>query len=483
MTTRAAGGFRGIGWTALAQGMTVIVSFGSMLILSRLLSPDDFGVFAAAAPIIGFAQQLQALGTALAIVQAREVSKAQLNALFWISFSLAVVLAAVVALSGPWVARLMDEPRLEAVLAVGSLAVVLSSLASQPQALLARGLRFRTMALRDVASSLLGTLAAIALALAWGDHWGLVASALVMPLVAFAISAMATRWRPGLPERGADVRPMLGFGIRIWLANQFAFAARQGDNLVIGHAESSHALGLYNRAYSLLLFPIIRIVPAFGSVAVPGLARLVDDAEASRRLYWRTVGLLLLACHPPLLVVLFMPHALIRLLIGPQWLEAANLFSWFAAGACAEVFAATLTWLMTSRGRGNAMVRASAVCSVVALVAFVTGIRWGVEGVAIAYVASQLLIGFPHMAWLATREGPVSLPGLVRGLLPHALGLLAAGLALAAWTWPGWAQAVPDNLWLRVALAVVIAYTAYAAAFALVPQARRLMLTWRWSGA
>lgn len=416
MTARAAGGFRGIGWTALGQGMTVIVSFGSMLVLSRLLSPDDFGVFAAAAPIIGFAQQLQALGTTLAIVQAREVTKAQLNALFWISFSLAVVLAAIVALSGPWVARL-------------------------------------------------------------------VASALVMPLVAFAISAMATRWRPGLPERGAQVRPMLGFGIRIWLANQFAFAARQADNLVIGHAESSHALGLYNRAYSLLLFPIIRIVPAFGSVAVPGLARLVDDAEASRQLYWRTVGLLLLACHPPLLVVLFMPHALIRLLIGPQWLEAANLFSWFAAGACAEVFAATLTWLMTSRGRGNAMVRASAVCSVVALVAFVTGIRWGVEGVAIGYVASQLLIGFPHMAWLATREGPVSLPGLVRGLLPHALGLLAAGLALAAWTWPGWAQAVPDNLWLRVALAVVIAYTAYAAAFALVPQARRLMLTWRWSGA
>jgi polysaccharide transporter, PST family len=478
MTARAAGAFRGIGWTAMGQGVTVLVSFGSMLVLSRLLTPDDFGVFAAAAPIIGFAQQLQALGTALAIVQAREVTKAQLNALFWISFSLALALAAIVALSGPWVARLMDEPRLEPVLAVGSLAVILSSLASQPQALLARGLRFRTMALRDVASAVLGTLAAIALAMAWGDHWGLVASALVMPLVAFAISALATRWWPGLPTRAAQVRPMLGFGIRIWLSNQFAFAARQADNLVIGHAESSHALGLYNRAYSLLLFPVVRIVPAFGSVAVPGLSRLVDDAEASRRLYWRTVGLLLIACHPPLLVVLFLPEAVIRLLIGPQWLEGASLFAWFAAGACAEVFAATLAWLMTSRGRGNAMVRASAVCSAVALVAFVTGIRWGIEGVAAAYVISQMAIGFPHMAWLATREGPVSLKGLAAGLLPHGLALMATALALA-----GWAQVAPDNLLLRVASAVAIAYAAYAAAFASIPGARRLLLSWRWSEA
>ena len=477
MTARAAGAFRGIGWTAMGQGVTVLVSFGSMLVLSRLLTPDDFGVFAAAAPIIGFAQQLQALGTTLAIVQAREVTKAQLNALFWISFSLAVALAAIVALSGPWVARLMDEPRLEAVLAVGSLAVILSSLASQPQALLARGLRFRTMALRDVASAILGTMAAIALAMAWGDHWGLVASALVMPLVAFAISAVAARWWPGLPARGSQVRPMLGFGVKIWLSSQFAFAARQADNMVIGHAESSHALGLYNRAYSLLLFPIVRIVPAFGSVAVPGLARLVDDAEGSRRLYWRTVGLLLLACHPPLLVVLVFPEAVIRLLIGQQWLEGTHLFAWFAGGACAEIFAATLTWLMSSRGRGNAMVRASAVCSGVALVAFLAGIRWGIEGVAAAYVVSQLAIGFPHMAWLATREGPVSLSGLARGLLPHGLGLLAAGLALA-----GWVQLAPDNLLLRVASALGIAYTAYAAAYALVPEARRLMLTWRWSG-
>lgn len=478
MTAQAAGAFRGIGWAAAGQGVTVLVSFASMLVLSRLLSPDDFGVFAAAAPIIGFAQQLQALGMNLAIVQAREVSKAQLNTLFCISFTLSLALAAIVALTGPMVARLMDEPRLEAVLAVGAIAVVLSSLSSQPQALLARGLRFRTMALRDMASALLGTLAAIALAAAWGDHWSLMASVLVTPLVAFAIAAIATRWRPGLPSREAQVRPMLGFGIRIWLSNQFAFAARQADNLIIGHAESSHALGLYNRAYSLLLFPITRIVPAFGSVAVPGLARLVDDADGSRRLYWRTVGLLLLACHPPLLAVLFFPDAMIRLLIGPQWLESTSLFTWFAVGACAEIFAATLAWLMTSRGRGNAMVRASGVCSAVALVAFFTGIRWGIEGVAAAYVIGQMLIGFPHMAWLATREGPVSPRGLATGLLPHGLGLLAAGLALA-----GWAQVAPDNLLLRVASAVVIAYTAYAAAFALVPEARRLMLTWRWSGA
>jgi PST family polysaccharide transporter len=460
----------GLGWTATAQLCAVSVSLVSTLALSRLLKAEDFGLIAATIPLIGLAQQLQGLGFYSAIVQARQVEKSQLDALFWIGLAFSSTLAGAIVLAAPALARLMGDARLQEIYTVSAAAVVLTSLAAQPQALLARDLRFRALALRTIIATLAGTVVSIVIAVVYRSYWALVANLLVVPLATLILSAPLAGWRPGLPRKGSGVRPLLNFGSTVWIFNQFSFLARHADNLIVGYATSPHDLGLYNRAYSVLLFPIGRAVVPFGQTVVPGLSRSLDEPFYYRHLYWRAATWVLLVCQPLLLTVLFFPEAVVELLLGSQWLASAPLFAWFAAGGLFEVFAITTTWLLISQGRGQDLVTVGVVNSILALLSFLLGIRWGIVGVAACYVLGQTLLAFPHTLWRSGRAGPVGRRDMLTGLLPAGIAIGGSMTGLAAV-----GAAADTTAWTIVPGALAVAYLAYGGVFAALPSTRAVL--------
>ena len=92
---------RNLGWSVIAQGCTVSLSFFGAVVLARLLTPADYGLVAAAAPVIGVGQHLKGFGFATVIVQARKIDKPQIDMLFWASLAVSVVLAGVIAALAP----------------------------------------------------------------------------------------------------------------------------------------------------------------------------------------------------------------------------------------------------------------------------------------------------------------------------------------------------------------------------------------------
>lgn len=468
MTDRHAGG---IGWTIAAQICSVSVSLTATFILSRLLRPDDFGLVAAVAPVVGFAQQLQSLGFSSAIVHSRKIGAGQLSTLFWGSLFLSVALVILIIFASPLLARLMGDARLENIYAVGALSIVLTSLSAQPQALLARDLRFRAIAVRTIATTLFATAVTIMLAVAWQNYWALVANMLVTPLVMLVLCCSALRWRPGWPILGSGLRPLLTFSSKVWTFNQFTFVARNADSLVVASATSAHELGLYNRAYSILLFPISRAILPFGQFAVPSLSRERGDPPRYSELYWRLTMLTLLACQPLFLTALIFPEAVVQLLLGDQWEASAPVLAWFAAGGLFEVFAMTIPWALISQGRGHDLVRVGLVNSATAIASFLMGVRWGITGVAVCYVIGQALCALPHAIWVAGRTGPLDWRSMRVGLLPSGLALCASGGALEVIR-----RTLGSDDALVVPAALSVAYLVYAAALVSQPSARALLI-------
>ena len=461
---------RNLGWSVIAQGCTVSLSFFGAVVLARLLTPADYGLVAAAAPVIGVGQHLKGFGFATVIVQARKIDKPQIDMLFWASLAVSVVLAGVIAALAPALARLLDDRRLASVLPIAALSIVAAALAAQPTAILLRNLRFRTVAIRNVVSVGIATIVSVVIAAWTGSYWALIVGMVLTPVINFSISAGVAGWWPGLPRRGGSVAAMVKFGMNVWSANLFNFASRNADNLIVAYATNPRELGIYDRAYRLLLYPIHQAVLPLGQVMIPTLSRSLDKPEHYARLYWRAIAGLLLVCQPGMVIATVFPKTVIGLLLGPAWLAGAAIFGWCGIAGMFQIFLITTQWLLTSQGRGRELMWVTLTTSAIALASFVLGVQWGSLGLIIAYVLGQGLICLPLTLWAVGRAGPVRYADFARRLTPH---LVALGFALAIATFSRMTFGSPR--WPMLIAVSLLAYASYATVLLIMAGSRELV--------
>jgi O-antigen/teichoic acid export membrane protein len=192
--------------TLTSQGCILIIQFASTVVLARLLTPADYGLFAIVFAVVTFAALFKDLGLPLATVQRAEITHEQISTLFWINLSVGCALAAATALFAPVVAWAYREPRLAWATVAMSTTFLFTGLASQHRALLRRHLSLTLLSAIEVVSFFVGAIFAVVAALAGARYWSLV----VLQLAAGASNTVglwaACGWRPGRPVRGACVR-------------------------------------------------------------------------------------------------------------------------------------------------------------------------------------------------------------------------------------------------------------------------------------
>ena len=219
-----------------------------------------------------------------------------------------------------------------------SLTFLIGGLRVQPDAILKRQMRFSSLAIRDVASYLVAVPIAIMMALRGAGYWALVALPLILNLTAMALSWLMVNWRPGLPRRGTQVGSMVVFGGNVAASYFIGSVCRSADNVLIGRYMGASPLGLYSRAYNLLMLPVRQLSGPAGSVAVPAFSRTQDDPERFARFYLRTINLILWISAPVFGFLIVAAQPVIVLVLGDQWREAAPVFQILAISALGQLF-------------------------------------------------------------------------------------------------------------------------------------------------
>lgn len=417
----------------VAVGAAQVVKFAtqllSVVILARLLAPADFGLFAMVMPLAAFVMMIQDIGLSQAVVTTPGLSHAQTSTIFWINAALSLLLALLFAVAAPLIAGFFGEPRLVAPALALAGSVLVSGLATQHFACLTKALRFGTIALIDIASTLLGFGAAVAIAWYVPSIWALVASVLVGMAVGLIGAWTTARWLPGRPAPFAEVRDLLRLGAGLSTFTLTNFVARNLDNVLIGRWAGAVQLGLYDRAYKLLLFPLQQINNPIGRVMVPVLSRLVGEPHRYRHAYQRTIRLMLMVTLPGVAFMLMFAEPLIGTLMGPRWTPAAAIFTWLAIAALHQPMSATFGWLFVSQRRGGEFGRWGVFNMVTSVAAFAIGLPWGAIGVAAAYAISDVLVRMPVLWWWVGRSGPVRHRDLLEIIWPSGVAL-AVTLAL-----------------------------------------------------
>lgn len=448
---------RGALATGVAQAVRVAIQLASVVLLARLLAPSDFGVFGMVAPIYGFVMMFQDLGLTQATIQKSDITPQQLSALFWINFGVSVALGLGLMLSSPLVAWFYGEPRTIAIVIAFGVMMIVAGLGSQHMALLNRNMRFGLLSLIDGLGATAGLAASLIVAVFSPTYWALVAGSLAMTLTPTLMAWINLRWMPGRPAKTPGMESILQFGTGITGFNLSNFFARNLDNILIGRVSGETALGLYDRAYKLLLYPLQQVTGPIGRVMLPVLSRLNQDPERYRRAYLNVLSQMLLLMVPGVAWMIISSDLLVQALLGAKWQAAAPIFGALGFAALVQPINSSTGWLYISQGRAQGYMKWGLLFSAISVTSFLIGLPWGALGVATAYAIGEFL-KTPIIWWAVSRQGPVAFADFWRVSGAHLLGGATSMAAI------GLIRPMLDvGLWIELPVLLAVSYaTAWA---------------------
>jgi O-antigen/teichoic acid export membrane protein len=422
---------RGGAFTLVSQWSRFGLRFVGLVVLSRLLLREDFGLAAMVTAFSGFAALFADAGLTQAATRSRDLTREQASTLFWINLGVAALVAIALAACSPLIARFYDgEQRLIPITLVASVGIVIGALAAQHIAILQRELKFGWLAVAEVASQTIGTAVAIVVAAIWRTYWALVLQPIATQIVSGAICWIATGWRPGRPRIAPGTRQLLLTGSHLSGTEVFNYAQVNADVVILGRFTGPGPVGEYSRALGLLMLPLSQVLGPFTRVAVPLLSRLQDQPERFARAYYRMVALVAILTTPIIAILMLGARDIIAIVLGPNFADAGTLFQILAIAAWGMPIAATSTWVAIASGRTKRLLVRNAIKTAFYIVAFLIAVRWGAVGIAWAYVIATHVLRYPVL-FDALRHTPVSVGGMAKAAWPGTFVGVVGAIAMA----------------------------------------------------
>lgn len=381
----------GVAWITVQKWAIRIFGFVTIAVLTRLLSPEDFGTVAAASTVLPFFYLLADLGFAAYIVQAKEAGERTLSTAFWFSTVAGIALFAGLAVAAPVLGLAFGSPQVVPVLQVMSVAVIFTSLAAVPTALLRRAMRFRALAVQGTVSAVVGQAVAIGFALTGFGVWALVAQTLAAQLLTCVLAWSASRWHPRWIFSRSDFSVLARFGTQVMGIEVIALIRAWAEAAII-----SATLGLSALGYLSIAQRLVQIVQDLtGAALVPvssvAFAKIRESADRLRGFYFSALRITYATVALPLTMLAVTAPLVIPIAFGNGWSASYVPAQILAVAGTLTVGASLDHGLLYGLGRpGRWFVYALVVDALTVGTTALTA-QWGIEAVALGFVAVCLI--------------------------------------------------------------------------------------------
>jgi O-antigen/teichoic acid export membrane protein len=449
-----------VAWRAASQIALQLSRVVTAVVLARLLTPAEYGVAGMVLVFSSFVLPFTDLGLGAALVQRPTLTPQGLSTVFWISLGAGALFTVVgVALATP-ISDFYSQPEVKPLFAALSLAFLVVSFSTVQRSLLAREINFRSLELRNLAGTAIGSVVAIAAAAAGYGPWALILQRLSASVVTTALLWFRASWRPAFVFSLDSARDLGGFGIRALGTRLLTDVRQNGDKLVIGRLLGSSPLGIYLVANNIVLMPFNRMVVPLQDVLFPAFSRMQGGAAAVGTAWVRVNRVLAAISLPAMLGLIVVAPDLIPFVLGDRWVKAVpviQLLAWVGLIQALQGINGAVLIAMNRTGRLLAVTAAIVTLSFAALFA---GLPWGVRGVAAAYAVANTLT-FPAFTWVVTRCLGVSVWTVFRSLL--GVGAAAVVMVVVTFFAREWLLHQHLPLGVRLLLEVAVGAGVYVA--------------------
>ena len=418
---------RGAGMNIFSGATSIAIQMAATVVLGRLLLPRDFGLVAMVVTISLLLTNATPNGFIDSILQRKDIDQTLATNLFWINFAIGVLLTLVFVVAAPLVARFYHEPAVARIAVALSVTIVLTCAPAVHAALLRRAMQFPGLARNDVVARAVSVVVSIALGLAGWGYWALVIGQCALQLSTCLGVWVLCPWMPGMPQRRAGTRAALVFAGHISTRYSVNYFVRNFDNLLVGWRFGANPLGYYKKAYDLFSMSLTQIVALNSNVAVGALSRVREDRPQFLRYLMGAVGMLAFLGMGIAGDFTLIGKDIIRLLLGPNWGIAGWIFTFFAPAIGIMMVNGVHGWIHVSLGHPDRWVRWGIFEWAVTCSLFFAGLRWGPQGVAVAWSVSFWVLTLPAI-WYAGRPIGLGVGPVIAAIWRYIAAASAAGV-------------------------------------------------------
>ncbi len=382
---------KGLSWLGAFRLFTRTLSFFRTIIIARILSPSQFGVYGIATLALSLVEILTETGINVFLVQNKDNVDKYINTAWIVSILRGVLISLVIFLSSFFVSSFFKSPDALPLLILVSLVPLIRGFINPSIARFQKDLQFHKEFYYRSGIFLIETIVSIVLVVIMKNPialiYGLVAGAIFEVIISFWFIKPV----PIIEFNKKIFKEIISHGKWITGAGIFGYLFQNGDNVVVGRVLGTSSLGIYDMAYSISMLPLNEISDIVARVTFPVYVRISDDKKRLRRAYIRAILLIVVVVSPISLLFLLFPKQLIFLFLGPNWIQAADVLRVLA------VFA-MISALGSPSGAVFYSVKKQKYVTVISIVSFVVMIssifplinQFGLIGAGIAAVLGSL---------------------------------------------------------------------------------------------
>ncbi|MBB6671716.1 MOP flippase family protein [Cohnella nanjingensis] len=382
-------------WSSLATAVSTVIQLAQVVTISRMLSPEDYGLISMIMVVVMVAIAMSDFGISNAIIHRQRVTKNELSSLYLLNLGAGAAIALAVWLLAPVAAYYYQEPQLVGPMRWMALLCFFPAIGQQFQVLFQKELRFAYLAKVDIASYAVGFATVFIGAYLGFGVYALVGSYLANALFkALCLAVAGWRiWPPGLRLRMEDLKGYLSFGVYQMGSGMIQSFMTNIDYLILGPMIGAEKLGYYTFAYQLCIMPMQKLSPLVSQISLPLLAKIQDQSSLLRKGYLQITEMISYVTGPIYLGLAVTAPYLVPFAFGKQWTDSILMVQILAIMFLVRSAVIPTHSLLLAIGRANTRFYYSILCFAILLPSLWLGARLnGALGVAYAYLIAQALI-------------------------------------------------------------------------------------------
>jgi O-antigen/teichoic acid export membrane protein len=318
---------KGLRWSFISTVVISVLSVFYYAVLTRYLTPDDFGLFSVGLIFIGFIEFFSGAGVSSIIIQEKRVSAEQYSTLFWINISIGIFFSVLMVLFAPTIARFFKDEKLTSLLYILSAAPALNAFSLLHNNILRREIQMAISEKIEVVSNLVQIGTGIFLAISGYTLISLPLAFVISRLISCIgyLTAGHIYFLPSFIFNYESVRSQLSLGSYQLFERFFNYIRSNIDKFLIGRFLGTESLGYYSLAQKVIDYPLSKINPGLNKVLFPYFSRLQERPKIISKLYSKIIIFLTLAVTPVLIYVIFFAEEIVSILFDSSYENVAVL--------------------------------------------------------------------------------------------------------------------------------------------------------------
>lgn len=379
----------GFFWVAIERFGQLFLQAILFVILSRLLSPDDFGLIAMLMIFFAISQSFIDSGMGQALIRQTHISDKDRSTVFWFNMLLSMLFYLFLYVSAPYIAKFFKQPQLIALTRVLGLSIIFFGITVVQRAELTHKLNFKTQAYATIPAFAIAGLASVILAYTGFGVWSLVAQYLLLAVFSSLFLwlmrpiKILMRW-----DRDSFTR-LFGFGYKLLLSGLINTVYIHIYKLVIGRLFSSGVLGFYTQAQKMRDMVTQGLMSVIDKVSYPLLSKSKDNIEQLKQNYRKMIKVSSFVVFPSILSMMLLAEPIVVHTLGVKWQPSAIYLQLICThGILYHLHAINLNALKVL-GRSDLFLRLEIIKKINITIAILISMPFGIFGLLIGQIISS----------------------------------------------------------------------------------------------